>query len=227
LLSGIAVSIEKRPLALVIAYDPLRERFKERPYKVVETTLTAIPGLRLCRAFLTNAQMARLLAAVDREAWRSDLSRRVQHYGYRYDYKKRTVDREDYLGPLPDWMAPLAQRIADEGFMAAVPDQVIVNEYFPGQGIAPHIDCEPCFGPTIVSVSLGSDCVMDFTHVTSNQTHSLLLAEGSLLALEGAARYFWKHGIAKRKSDVVDGEKQFRERRVSLTFRNVVIDPDR
>jgi alkylated DNA repair dioxygenase AlkB len=43
-------------------------------------------------------------------------------------------------------------------------DQAIINEYQPGQGISPHVDCVPCFGPVVAAISLGSDCVMDFTH---------------------------------------------------------------
>ena len=43
-----------------------------------------------------------------------------------------------------------------------MPDQLIVNEYQPGQGISAHIDCEPCFKNTIVTVSLGSVYEMDF-----------------------------------------------------------------
>ena len=41
-------------------------------------------------------------------------------------------------------------------------DQMIVNEYEPGQGINPHIDNTTLFRDTIVSVSLGSPTVMVF-----------------------------------------------------------------
>ena len=34
-------------------------------------------------------------------------------------------------------------------------EQAIVNEYEPGQGIAPHVDRD-CFGPVVATVSLGS-----------------------------------------------------------------------
>lgn len=37
--------------------------------------------------------------------------------------------------------------------------------------------------------------------------------------IAGPARYLWKHGIAKRKTDVVDGGVRRRERRLSLTLR--------
>jgi alkylated DNA repair dioxygenase AlkB len=63
---------------------------------------------------------------------------------------------------------------------------------------------------------------MDFIHSKTAQKTSLFLPPRSLLLLQGDARYHWQHGIAKRKSDVVDGVKIQRRRRVSLTFRSVV-----
>lgn len=181
----------------------------------------AIPGLRYIEHYLTEAEEAELLAVVDEQPWLSDLSRRVQHYGWRYDYSSRSIDPDQYLGPLPVWAATLAERLKLDGYLAQVPDQLIVNEYQPGQGIAPHIDCIPCFGEVIVSVSLGSACLMDFTSVDTRETHALLLEPGSLLLLAQDARYRWQHGIARRKSDRIDGVTYLRSRRVSLTFRLV------
>ena len=43
---------------------------------------------------------------------------------------------------------------AETGRIAAV------NEYLPGQGIAQHVDCVPCFGGTVASLSLLSPCTM-------------------------------------------------------------------
>ena len=108
--------------------------------------------------------------------------------------------------------------------MPEVADQVIVNEYKPGQGISSHIDCEPCFKDTIVSLSLGSGCVMNFRN-KSDKTKKIpvWLAPRSLVILSGEARYEWLHGIAARKWDEWDGEKHERQRRVSLTFRKVII----
>ena len=113
--------------------------------------------------YITASEQADLLADIDASPWRDDLKRRVQHYGYRYDYKARRVTADSYLGPLPDWLARMAMALADTGLFPARPDQVIVNEYQPGQGIAPHVDCEPCFGDVIASLSLGSGCAMLFS----------------------------------------------------------------
>src|ERR1700761_7123403 len=119
-----------------------------------------IEGLRYLPGFVDEAHETSLLTAIDAEPWLADLKRRVQHYGYRYDYKARKVDASMYLGPLPDLARPLSARLVADGFMAAAPDQLIVNDYLPGQGITPHVDCVPCFGPVVCSITLGSPCIM-------------------------------------------------------------------
>lgn len=43
-------------------------------------------------------------------------------------------------------------------------NQIIVNEYWPGEGISPHVD-KLKFADGIVSVSLGSTCAMIFRKV--------------------------------------------------------------
>jgi alkylated DNA repair dioxygenase AlkB len=119
----------------------------------------------------------------------------------------------------------IAERLAADGYFDAPPDQCIVNEYLPGQGIAPHIDCEPCFGDTIASasLSLSAPVVMEFSSAGNDGKHSVWLARRSLVVLKGPARYEWRHGIARRRKDVIDGIVVPRSRRVSLTFRSVVI----
>ena len=183
-----------------------------------------VPGLTYIAGFVATPDEAALLAAVDTEPWLSDLRRRVQHYGYRYDYKARKVDPSMYLGPLPVWAQSLAVRLVAEGHMPTAPDQLIVNEYQPGQGISPHVDCVPCFGPVVCSVTLGSQCVLELSEGKSDENESLLLERGSLLVLAGQARYKWRHAIPGRKSDTVNGEAVARGRRVSLTFRTVIVE---
>ena len=181
----------------------------------------AIHGLRYIEDFVTEAEELQLLEAVDREAWLTDIQRRVQHFGYRYDYKARSVDASQRLGPLPEWAQPVVRRLADGGHMQGSPDQLIVNEYRPGQGIGAHVDA-PSFGPEVCSVSLGSPCVMNFAEVAGPGRESLELARRSLLVLSGPARYGWKHAIPTRASDRIGGRDVPRGRRVSLTFRTVI-----
>lgn len=185
----------------------------------VQRTAPAISGLTYSPEFLNRRECAVLLGLVDQRPWLADLKRRVQHYGYRYDYKARRVTTNLYLGSLPPFIADIADRLATEGLFSNRPDQAIVNEYLPGQGISPHIDCIPCFGECIATLSLGSSCEMEFQEQSTNRTHCLTLEIGSLLLLAGSARYEWTHAIRPRLSD----NGVVRRRRVSLTFRTVVL----
>lgn len=180
-------------------------------------------GLTCIEEYLPGDQAEALLAHVDAQPWMNDLRRRVQHYGYRYDYRARSVERDMYLGVLPEWGYSLACRLHSEGIFPGIPDQLIVNNYEPGQGISPHIDCIPCFGPVIASLSLGSTCLMDLS--CDAVSESILLRPRSLLVLAGEARYRWRHSIRPRRSDMHDGVRLPRGRRVSLTFRQVLRAP--
>ena len=46
-----------------------------------------VPGLTYARDFLSESEEAALIAEINRNDWIGDLSRRVQHYGWRYNYK--------------------------------------------------------------------------------------------------------------------------------------------
>lgn len=181
-------------------------------------------GAQYLPNYVAQSEENVLLGQIDTLPWLGDLKRRVQHYGYRYDYKARRVTNDAYLGPLPAWLDDLAIRLWKEDIFEKKPDQVIINEYLPGQGIAAHVDCEPCFGGTIASLSLGSSCVMGFSSLHSRDSSAQLLEPQSLLVLKDEARFGWKHGIPARKSDLVGTQKIARGRRVSLTFRTVLLD---
>lgn len=184
--------------------------------------IEAVSGLKFIEDFLTPEEQAycvdRVDAAVDE--WRNDLSRRVQHYGWRYDYKARAITPDMHIGALPDWLSQLAQKLYDEtGLFGRVPEQVIVNEYEPGQGIAMHIDHRG-FGPTVCTISLLDDWEMDFSE--RDDKTPALLKRGSCVLLTGHSRSDWQHGIAPRKSEVLDSGRRQRKRRLSLTFRTVL-----
>lgn len=192
---------------------------------VPEVEAIPVPGRHYCSSYISEAEQYELLDVIDQQPWLTDLKRRVQHYGYRYDYRARMVTPDLYLGLLPDWLIPLAQRLYREGLFSAAPDQAIINEYLPGQGISAHIDCIPCFGKEVGSLSLGSACVMEFTHPQYDK-QAKVLEPCSLLLLSGPARYEWQHSIPARKSDTVGNIKVARTRRVSITFRKVVLKHD-
>lgn len=171
------------------------------------------------------AQEEALLRQFDQGIWSTNLRRRVQHFGWRYDYKARSVTADMDLGPLPGWLDSLAVQLHHDGHFDAVPDQVIANEYLPGQGISAHVDCVPCFGDVISSLSLGSACVMRLAHLATGSAIDLPLWPRSLLILQGPARYDWTHAIPARGSDPGPKGRVHRMRRVSLTFRTVRLRP--
>ena len=190
----------------------------------INNAILEIPGLQYIEDYINERQHDWLLDKIDQQQWLDDLKRHVQHYGFRYDYRARRVDMDMHIGALPEWLNRLSHRLYEDGHTPEVADQVIINQYLPGQGIASHIDCEPCFKDTIVSLSLGSGCIMNFTN-KHDKTRKIpvWLAPRSLIVLSGEARHEWLHGIAARKSDQWGEQKHERQRRVSLTFRKVIL----
>lgn len=184
-----------------------------------------IRGLQYIADYITEQEEQKLIKLIDLQEWDCTLQRRVQHYGYKYDYKaRRVIKGESYLGPLPLFLDPLVDRIKRDSLMQKRADQVIINEYKKGQGISHHVDCEPCFKNTIISLSLGSSCIMTFKLGVDNINIPFFLERRSLILLKDDARYKYMHGIPARKTDTwTDGNKYKRDRRISLTFREVIL----
>ncbi len=99
------------------------------------------------------------------------------------------------------------------------PDQLIINEYEPGQGISAHIDKIEDFGPVVWSVSLGGNCTIVFEK--DGKKESFYLKRRSLFIMSGDSRYKWTHEIPKRKSDTYNNKKIERTTRTSMTFRTL------
>ena len=188
-----------------------------------------VPGLRYVPHFISPEEEKRLREKIDGCEWRTDLKRKVQHYGWRYDYTARHVDSSMRLGPLPDWADSIGQRLVAEGLLSAPPDQVIVNEYRENQGISPHVD-SPGFADGIATISLLESWEMVFRPRRGARKHRVnkRLERCSALILTGAARYDWTHEIPSRKneSDPASGKRLKRNRRISLTFRRVIVTED-
>ena len=185
----------------------------ERTYLKPARPMHGVEGLQYSEQFVTVREERTLLSKLDEAPWSTTLKRRTQQYGYEYLYSRAGLRSAP---PIPAWCDFLVDRIVEYGLMAHRPDQMIVNEYLPGEGIAAHVDDPRLFADGIVSVSLGSRCVMLFSRGRTEKVE-LPLECLSAVALHGPARYEWTHAIPKRKSDA----GCVRERRVSLTFRNL------
>jgi alkylated DNA repair dioxygenase AlkB len=181
--------------------------------QVEPSDIPSIPGLSYRQEYVTTEEEARLVELIDGESWDKTWQRRRQPYGMGYG-------KAEHVPPIPDWGLSLARRMSAENISPRPFDQMLVNEYLPGQGIAMHRDYNP-FDRIVVSLSLLSPCVMDFRHRKSGQRNSLLLMPRSLLILSDEARYDWEHGIAPRKTDRWHDLVIRRGRRISVTFRLV------
>jgi len=82
------------------------------------------------------------------------------------------------------------------------------------------VDSHAPFDELFFSVSILGNIVMSFKDLKDNYKH-LFIKGGTCVAFTGEVRYAWLHGIACRKLDKVQGELNFRRRRISLTFRRV------
>jgi alkylated DNA repair dioxygenase AlkB len=176
-----------------------------------------IDGITYVPDYLARGEHDQFLEIVDQSPWQRSLDHDVQVYGYSYNDRQRVAHR---IGDIPAWATSLATRLQQDGHIQQVPNQLVVNSYRPGEGFWDHID-QSVFGEAILSVSLGSTCIMRFTREQSDASEELLLEPGSLLVLTGPSRWEWKHGIPLRASDVWCGREYERTRRISFTFRAI------
>jgi alkylated DNA repair dioxygenase AlkB len=177
-----------------------------------------IQGLSYYADAISEDAEKRLLCLLDEKGqWASITdspnSRRVQHYGFRYDYRSGQI--ADTTTEIPSELFDLCPMAKGLGM-----NQVIVNEYEPGQGISAHID-SAAYGGTILCYTIGSGATMRFTYNEGKM--DLYVAPRSLYIMEGEARYDWKHEMIARKSDVIQGKRVARGRRLSVTFRIVPV----
>lgn len=180
------------------------------------------PGLIYKPDFIGMEEERKLVTLIDQCEWNRQLKRRVQQYGWRYDYRQREIDASMHLGDLPDWAADLAHRLVDEGLLSEQPDQLIVNEYTRSQGIRPHIDHHG-FAERVATISLLESWSMVFRLRNTKRKVEKSLERRSVAVLTGDARYGWTHEIPARKFERAGQSlrRVRRERRISLTFRKV------
>jgi alkylated DNA repair dioxygenase AlkB len=180
---------------------------------------TALPGLFLYPDFIDEAKEKQLLDEIDSQTWIVDYLRRLQYYGYRNE-----LDKPYDLIPFPISMPPLiyqlSQEIVGQQILLHQPDQVIINEYVPGEGIKPHKD-RAYYENQICGVNLGSGCIMRFIKGKNEEVVDIVIPRRSLYVMQDDARKKWNHGIPPRKKDNIAGTLQHRERRVSITYRKV------
>jgi len=171
---------------------------------------TAVPGLFLYPDFIDETREQQLLNEIDSQIWVVDYSRRLQYYGYRNELEK-PYDLVSFPVPMPAQIYQLSQEITEQNILLEQPDQVIINEYIPGEGIKPHKD-RNYYENQICGVNLGSDCIMRFINEKEMQTIDLEVPRRSLYLMQDDARKKWSHGIPPRKKDNINGNIYHRQR---------------
>ena len=183
---------------------------------------TKLPGLLLYPDYITQSMEAKLIEEIDCQKWVVDYDRRLQYYGYRNELES-PYDLVKFPIAFPHLIDKLSDNIVENNILLSKPDQVIINEYSPGQGIRPHKD-RNYFDNQICGVNLGSGCIMRFIKVNGGDVVDVEIPRRSLYVMQDEARYKWKHAIPPRKKDTINGNLQHRERRLSITYRKVKLD---
>jgi alkylated DNA repair dioxygenase AlkB len=179
-------------------------------------------GLLVFPEWISLAEEMVLIAEIDALEWDTRIKRRVQHYGYTFQYSRLNVDDSKPPTSFPHLCGKLLERDELKG---GEYNQLTINEYIPGIGIASHCDTHSAFSDTIAVVSIcGSTCVEYVSH-DERERVSVVIPRRSLYLMSGDSRYGWRHAIAARKTDVdpLSGQVVPRDpRRVSLTFRKCI-----
>ncbi|KAM6172093.1 tRNA (carboxymethyluridine(34)-5-O)-methyltransferase ALKBH8 isoform 2-T2 [Erethizon dorsatum] len=175
------------------------------------------PGLTVVEEIVSSEDEKMLLEIIN---WTEDIDnqnfqkslkhRQVKHFGYEFHYENNNVDKDKPLPEgLPDICDSFLEKWLADGYIKHRPDQLTINQYEPGQGIPAHIDTHSAFEDEIVSLSLGSEVVMDFKH-PDGITVQVMLPRRSLLVMTGESRYLWTHGITPRKFDTVQASEHYK-----------------
>lgn len=193
------------------------------------------------------------IAAAPKPRWKNLSKRRLQTWPS--DLTKNTL----LDSPLPSWLVePIISRILSLPRSAAntnshifddsphgAPNHVLINEYFPGQGIMAHKDGS-AYHPVVCTVSLGSGLCLDLYGskedgaIEQEPRWKIFQESRSLLITTDQLYTDYLHGIEETKEEVdlnattivnwdllksTDGlaNGRFnRELRTSLTYRDVI-----
>lgn len=188
-----------------------------RGWLIMAVDHKTISGLKYCANYLTEDEEKDLLKLLTESKELTPIThskdaRNVIQYGYTYAYDRSGVTK---CSPIPDVYKKLIDPTRIKKMLGKEYDfdQLIINQYLPGQGISAHIDHTKYFGDTIFCISIGASVAIDFT--LDDKSDAILAEMRSAYAMTGDSRYKWKHSIAGRKTQ--NGI------RYSLTFRKVIV----
>eukprot|EP00798_Chlamydomonas_sp_ICE-L_P011985 gene11985-15079_t len=160
---------EDRPSSSLLLHEG------DEPLPGLQEAVQILPGLHQVKGFLPPDKQRHLRSLIEQEPW-----------------FKAGFNQSMRFGDLPPWALLLGQRVSQVLTMQQLApphilgrsplfDQMIVNLYRPGEGIARHVDLAR-FEDGIVSVSLGDPVVMRFRpHIsdTPNQAKPMPAADSN------------------------------------------------
>jgi alkylated DNA repair dioxygenase AlkB len=111
------------------------------------------------------------------------------------------------LDPIPGYLLDLCYKLINQKILDALPEDVTVNTYYPGNKMTPHID-NVAAGPVITILSLLSDAKLILIYGTKRE--NIILPSRSVIQLKGVYRTHWKHSIEKLE-----------HKRISIVFRQL------
>lgn len=179
-------------------------------------------GFSIIHEYITPDEEKKLLNQINKSEWVVDYQRRLQYYNYRNELFE-PYDLIPIPNKIPKYLDRLIDQMVSDKIIDQRPDQVIINEYKPGEGLRPHFDRKDYYQNVIIGISLGSGTIMEFyKNKPVPEKKKIYIPPRSLYILKDDVRYIWKHGIPSRKYDEVNGKKIPRNTRISITFRNVI-----
>ena len=191
-----------------------------------------VPGLEIHQLITNDFLNKKMYELVDNFDEDTPLNRKTKQYGYEYDYKARESFKTLKKLKKPIYTTPIQLLCISDilykyKLIGQKPNQIIINKYEPGEGIAAHRDHTGYFTGDIATLSLGSAYVMRFRPHSENKLvdpsifYDFLLPVGSLAVMKDDASTKWTHEIRKVKYDTIDDKKIKRGTRISITFRTV------
>jgi len=145
--------------------------------------------------------------------------RKVAWYGdssYSYTYSNITKEALIWTPELLE-LKKRVEKITKTTF-----NSCLLNLYHTGEeGMAWHSDDEKALGKNtaIASLSFGAERKFALKHKESTETVSLILEHGSLLVMKGTTQTNWLHRLPPTK--------KIKSPRVNLTFRTMLVQPQR
>ncbi|KAF9586458.1 hypothetical protein BGW38_004535 [Lunasporangiospora selenospora] len=240
-------SVPADDVSSFISSEPLEPQPMHHPYP-------HIPGLCVHTNVLSHGDQSKLIGQItNRNFFRAGQQNQAMCFG------ENDLAWIKWIELLLSTSGTLSEPYCSSTWTTRQPlfDQSIMNLYYPGNGIKPHVDLAR-FEDGIIIISLLSSITMDFyparapmkpedpvegtytadrayTTRSGNDgmdgeqiekgeeptKYSVRLEPGSVVTLNGPARYEWEHGIQERIDDVVNGDIVKRKIRVSVTLRKM------